>query len=261
MSKTEPLILCVPKSLPGDLHIDAAANAIRINPANRPRFGRAAAEFAIPADRQVEFIAAFATKYWHGMHGVHLTVKFLDAPEAALKKLILANMNAWSKTANVKFVETKGDGQVRIARTAGDGYWSYLGTDILSIPNGEPTMNLDSFTVNTPESEFHRVVRHETGHTLGFPHEHLRKEIVNRIDKKKAVAYFLAMDGWSAAVTKAQVLTPLNPHDLLETVIDDHSIMCYQLPGTIMKDGVPVPGGLDIDKTDYDFAASLYPKP
>jgi hypothetical protein len=28
-------------------------------------------------------------------------------------------------------------------------------------------MNLDSFTTSTPDSEFYRVVRHETGHTLG----------------------------------------------------------------------------------------------
>ena len=59
---------------------------------------------------------------------------------------------------------------VRIARTANDGYWSYLGTDVLQIPAGEPTLNLDSFTMNTPDSEVYPVVRHDTGHTLGFPH-------------------------------------------------------------------------------------------
>ena len=58
---------------------------------------------------------------------------------------------------------------MRIARIdSGDqsGYWSYLGTDILSIAAGEPTMNLQEFSMDTPESEFHRVVRHETGHAL-----------------------------------------------------------------------------------------------
>ena len=39
-------------------------------------------------------------------------------------------------------------------------------------------MNLEAFTMQTPDSEFHRVVRHEAGHTLGFPHEHMRKAIV-----------------------------------------------------------------------------------
>ncbi|MCC5662042.1 hypothetical protein LC608_35055 [Nostoc sp. XA010] len=53
-------------------------------------------------------------------------------------------MNAWSATANVPFVETNTDPQVRIARTQGKEYWSYLGTDILSISADQLTMNLDS---------------------------------------------------------------------------------------------------------------------
>jgi hypothetical protein len=36
--------------------------------------------------------------------------------------------------------------------------------------------------------------------------------------------------------------------------------MCYQLPGEITKDGKPILGGLDIDKTDKSFAGSIYPK-
>ncbi len=39
--------------------------------------------------------------------------------------------------------------------------------------------------MQTPESEYHRVVRHETGHTLGFPHEHMRKELVEKIDRRR----------------------------------------------------------------------------
>ena len=41
---------------------------------------------------------------------------------------------------------------------------------------------------------------------------------------------------------------------------DPLSIMCYQLPGKIMKDGKEVPGGADINPRDHAFAASLYPK-
>jgi len=110
-------------------------------------------------------------------------------------------MNAWSRTANVTFVESKTDPKVRIARQGGQqgGYWSYLGTDILSIDRNQPTMNLEAFTMNIPESEFHRVVRHETGHTMGFPHEHMRRELVNEIDPDKAISYFGATQGWSPA--------------------------------------------------------------
>ena len=36
--------------------------------------------------------------------------------------------------------------------------------------------------------------------------------------------------------------------------------MCYQIPGTITKDGRPIPGGKDINPTDFKFAGSIYPK-
>jgi hypothetical protein len=36
--------------------------------------------------------------------------------------------------------------------------------------------------------------------------------------------------------------------------------MCYQIPGTITKNGQPIIGGIDIDKFDFAFAGSVYPK-
>ena len=36
--------------------------------------------------------------------------------------------------------------------------------------------------------------------------------------------------------------------------------MCYQLPGSITRDGNPIRGGMDINATDYMFAGGIYPK-
>jgi len=122
-------------------------------------------------------------------------------------------------------------------------------------------MNLEAFTMATPESEFHRVVRHETGHTMGFPHEHMRRELVNKIDPDKAIAFFGQTQGWSRQEVIAQVLTPLEESSLLGTAhADPNSIMCYQIPGSLTKDGKPIVGGLDIDSQDFAFAAKIYPK-
>jgi hypothetical protein len=207
-----------------------------------------------------EHIAAVTDRKWP-VTGVRLTVGFLDTPDKALRKRVLSNMNAWNKTANVRFVETSVDPQVRISRGPG-GYWSYLGTEILEIPKDEQTMNLEGFTMFTPDSEFHRVIRHETGHTLGFPHEHLRKELIERLDRDKTIAYFEKTQNWSKDEVIQQVLTPLEDAALTETPnADEHSIMCYQIPGTVTKDGQPIIGGLDIDASDYSFAAQIYPKP
>jgi hypothetical protein len=253
---------CTIKKLPEDQLVQAADTAIRINPANAPNIDglralRATAPGGvIPPSR----IAALTAKYW-GAKGVRLTVGFLDSPAADLRARILLHMNAWGQWSNVRFVETTTSPQVRVARVA-DGYWSYLGTDILQIAANKSTMNLDGFTMNTPDSEFHRVVRHETGHTLGFPHEHMRQEIINRIDQEKAIAYFMATQGWTRQEVIAQVLTPLaNSALIARAQADVHSIMCYWLPASIMKDGVAVVGGTDIDALDAQFVSTLYPGP
>jgi len=253
------LIVCLPRVLPRNQWVRAAEIATNVNPVNHPpieRMGMVMRGFKPDKER----LAVLTTKYWHGA-GVRLTVGFLDNPPADLRARILSHMNAWNKTANVQFVEATSDPQVRIARKEGDGYWSNLGTDILSIDAAEPTMNLDSFTMSTVDSEFHRVVRHETGHTMGFPHEHMRKELVAKIDPQKAIKFFAKDQGWNALTVQQQVLTPIEESSLLGTTHPDpNSIMCYQIPGEITKDGQPIVGGLDIDELDYAFAAKVYPK-
>jgi hypothetical protein len=242
--------------------IEAARLALKMNPNNQPHSAVVARALgggpAHPAR-----IAAVIAKKWPST-GVRLSVKFMDKPETALRKKILSHMNAWGKTANVVFTETNGTGQVRIARLdtqADGGFWSYVGVEILAIPAAEPTLNLEGFTMSTVDAEFNRVVRHEAGHTLGFPHEHMRRELVDRIDVKKAIAHFGKTQGWSPQEVKEQVLTPIEESALLHTVhADPKSIMCYQIPGSITKSGKPILGGTDIDEIDASFAASIYPK-
>ena len=253
--------MCTPRSLPSELWDAAAQTAVEINPVNHPPVERMMRLVPDASIRRAA-IAALTTKYWHNADGVKLTVGFVDSAPADLRRRIVAHMNAWSKTANVKFTQSKTEPEVRIARDEGanGGYWSYLGTDILHVPPDQQTMNLEAFTMNTVDSEFHRVVRHETGHTLGFPHEHMRKALVAKIDPEKAIAFFRATQGWSPAETKAQVLTPIEESSLLGTTPDPRSIMCYEIPGAITKDGKPIVGGKDIDRLDYQFAGHLYPK-
>jgi len=258
MDKT---IVCSLKRLPKDRWAESAQKAVEVNPLNQAPLARLGMVMRAYKPTPMH-LAVVTTKYW-GAKGVHLTVGFLDNPPTDLRKRIILHMNAWNKTANVKFEESKTDPQVRIAREGGSegGYWSFLGTDILLIEPDKPTMNLEAFTMDTPESEFHRVVRHETGHTMGFPHEHMRRELVEKIDPDKAFQYFAMTQGWNRAEVRAQVLTPLEDASISGTLHSDPtSIMCYQRPGEITKDGKPIIGGTDINNSDFSFAGSIYHK-
>lgn len=254
--ETRVLGICTPKFLPRERWLEAAETAARTNPQNLPEGVTPSDAVAGTGDR----LALDIQRYWR-TDGVRLTVGFMDSPPADLRARILSHMNAWSRTANVSFVETQVDPQVRIAR--GDsGHWSYVGTDILLIPKDQQTMNLDGFTMKTRDSEFYRVVRHETGHTLGFPHEHMRRELIERLDREKVIASFMRSQGWSRQEVINQILTPIEEGSILGTDRPDpHSIMCYQIDGDLTIDGEPIPGGTDITELDYEFISLIYPRP
>jgi hypothetical protein len=259
VAANEDFIACTPKVLPTRILIPAAKTAAKINPANAVAFGPTAVAGGSFAVDEPLRIAVLVQKYW-GPATRRLTVRFLDSSRTDFKNKVLKYMNSWSRTCGISFVlSSDSSAQVRISTGAG-GYYSYLGTDILHIPANRQTMNLEAFTVNTSDSEYKRVVQHEAGHTLGFPHEHMRGELVKRLDKEKCFQYFWETNRWDRQTVVAQVLTPLNDASIVGTPVDQDSIMCYQLPGKITTDGKPIRGGLDINATDATFAGRIYPK-
>jgi hypothetical protein len=256
-------IVCVPKSLTPSQSEIAIRRSIEINPANAVD-ARSVERTPVGRRGGQRRLALLIASRWPAA-GVNLSVQFLDNPGKELRRHILLHMNAWSKTANVKFAETRGTGQVRIARLDAPaemaGYWSYIGTQILAIEKSQPTLNLEGFTMRTSEAEFRRVVRHEAGHTLGFEHEHMRSDLIKKIDRRKCIAYFDRTQGWTREETIEQVLTPLSARSIMGTTeADPLSIMCYEIPGEITKDGKPIRGGIDITPNDFAFAARVYPK-
>lgn len=252
---------CTSRLLPKEQRIEAAKRAIEINPRNLPP-GVDPDEFTGDSG---ERLAIVVSKWWGPE--VKLAVGFLDSPPNELRKRILEHMNAWGRNANVQFYESTVDPVVRIARfsdaesSGRGGYWSYIGTDITLIDADKPTLNLDGFTMATPDREFVRVVRHEAGHTLGFPHEHMRKEQVIRLNQRKVIDAYMASQGWTEQEVIDQVLTPLEESSIFGTANSDQtSIMCYQIDGALTIDGKPILGGLDINELDHNFAAAVYPR-
>jgi hypothetical protein len=257
------MIACTLKQLPDELQHAAVAEALAANPVNAPPVSLLAAVTMLAGLEQTPLLqpghlAVLVSRYW-GPRGCDLTVGFLEPCPAGLRKKILAGANRWSASANIKFSWTKTSPQVRITREA-EGYWSYLGTDILQIPASQPTMCLQAFTEQTPESEFLRVVPHEFGHTCGFPHEHQRRSIIKKLDPQKTFDYFQRHYGWTPTQTRAQVFVPLEEASIRGTPgADTRSIMMYSFPAEITVDGRGIPGGVDLDQSDREFAALCYP--
>lgn len=205
-------------------------------------------------------LVVLSTKYW-GDRVKDLTFGFMEPTSVAMRNKIDAYANRWGEFSKAKFRWTQTNPIIRISFRSG-GYWSCLGTDCLGVPKRQQTMNLESFTVNTPDSEWERVVLHEFGHALGCPHEHQRREIINELDKAKVESWLMQSQGWSRDEVDQQVFVPLEESSFMSPYSppDETSIMCYQFSGSVTKNGQPVLGGNTFSKMDKDFFSRIYPK-
>lgn len=194
-------------------------------------------------------------------NGTVLRVGFIGRVASDLRALIVSHLNAWNRRgANITFVQSTADPQIRITLAKGQGYWSYIGVDSLYIPKDQPTMALEGLSTRTSPVELARVIRHEAGHALGFPHEHSRPEIVAKLDPAKVIGHFIRHQGWSEEVIRSQILTPIPNSALVRTRMPDaSSVMCYSFPGSLTRDGKPISGGNNISALDAKFSASIYP--
>jgi len=164
--------------------------------------------------------------------GRTIRIKFLGGHSLVRQKVERHAME-WTKHANIKF-QFVGDpepAEVRIDFQNG-GSWSLLGTDALTAPAYQSTMNFGWLEPGSDEPTYSSVVLHEFGHMLGLIHEHMFPGPGGvKFNRDAAQEYYGNTQGWTPEMVQQQVLDVYRESDAATTPrIDKDSIMMYPIP-------------------------------
>jgi hypothetical protein len=249
---------CVEMAVPPQLQGEAIVAAIEERPDNvsmpssEPGLAFAAAGIAAPG------MAVFTKKLWKP--GRTLRCRFMDNPPARVREMIEKYAHQWEKHANIKFsFGNDPDAEIRITCTLGKGSWSYLGTDALTRPRSQPTMNYGWFTEKTPEKEFARTVLHEFGHALGAIHEHMNPAGNIPWNRPAAYRYYMGTQGWSKNDVDNQLFAKYSMSQLNLSSYDPKSVMHYPVPKELATDGFEVGWNTGLSEQDKAFIRKVYP--
>jgi hypothetical protein len=198
-------------------------------------------------------------KLWD--NGKRLRVLFLDG-DGPVKAKVAAIAKEWEAVSNLTldFVSS-GPSEMRVSFREKGFSWSTVGTDALTVPRSQPTMNYGWLTATTSTREYQRVVRHEFGHALGMIHEHQNPDAQGKIpwDKPKVYAYY-AQQGWSKADVDFNIFSAYDRDATNFSRFDPTSIMEYPVPDELTIGSFSIGWNTELSATDREFMARQYPK-
>lgn len=192
-------------------------------------------------------------KTW--MNGSTLRVRFIGGT-AAQKAKVKEQAGWWTAHANLKFAfDDAPDAEIRVSFDAGDGAWSYVGTDCRSIPLNEATMNLGFMDGGT--------TAHEFGHAIGLAHEH--QNPAGGIQWNEAVVLremAKSPNFWDEATTRHNILRKYAADQINGTAFDPKSIMLYFFPADWTLNGIGTAANEVLSELDKQFVAGarMYPR-
>ena len=138
------------------------------------------------------------------------------------------------------------DSDIRICFIKSLGAWSVLGTQSLTVPKDQPTMNLGWLDTNN-DYDFPAaagtaaVVIHEFGHAIGLIHEHSREDAKSLRWNKDAVYKQLGdpPNNWSTDECDEQIFKAQEFDSSNSSQYDPESIMHYYFPDDYFYDPKP----------------------
>jgi len=187
-----------------------------------------------------------------------IKISFIDGEGSVIDR-VKKQAEAWLDYINLKFEWSDSNGEIRIT-FKDEGSWSYIGTSSLSIPAGEATMCFGWLTPTESETEYSRVVKHEFGHALGFPHEHSHPQAGIPWDVPRVYEYYQRTQGWTKEDVDSQVFARYSESQTQFSEYDPKSIMHYPVPNELTIGDWEVGWNVDFSEGDKKFASWQYPK-
>lgn len=190
-----------------------------------------------------------------------LAVGFLNG-DHRLHDLVMAVVTRFTHFCNMRFVKMAGaqDAIIRVTFNRGRGSYSFVGTDNLSIPKHNETMNFGWLNPDMqPADEVATaVILHEFGHALGMVHEHSHPK--NGIPwNRPAVYQYYAGLGWTKSDVDYNVFARFDESKTQFSKYDRESIMHYPVPNAHTIGDYEIPWRHNLSATDKDFLSLLYP--
>lgn len=258
----EFLRICIDKTLPDEIKESAMIKAIEENPANNPYYAVNGTNFSNDGPINLEIVGE-RLKFWRP--GRTLRIKFLDGVPAIQGKVKKYAMT-WTEYANIKFKFVQsGDAEIRITFKIKGRAWSNVGTDCLSVPQNQPTMNFGWFDSDTPDEEYSRTVIHEFGHALGLHHEHMHPEGGIPWNKEAVYRDYMRCENpeedpcWTKEDVDNNLFSKLDCTLMNYSVYDKDSIMHYPISKKHTFGGYEVGWNTRLSELDKQFIKKLYP--
>ncbi len=246
----EEFDVCIDTYLPLELQEEAKENALRVNPANALEITEEGL-----VDNQGR-LALEIGKFWPV--GSTIRIHFMDGDSATHEK-VKEHSKGWIEHANINFEFVNDpNAEVRISFRK-PGYWSYVGTEALSVSKNQPTMNFSGLTTTTPEKVYQRKIPHEFGHMLGCIHEHQNPDAGILWDKKAAYSFYQKR-GLSKKQVDSNIFNTYKREQARFSDFDPKSIMLYPIPPGLTTDGFSVELNRSLSETDKKFIGIVYPK-